>query len=207
MRGLKDVATRNGASFVTTLLTSFEILLYKLTGDSDIVVGLPAAGQSDLDMKHLVGHCVNLLALHCRMDEERPFAEHLKARRTGVLDAFDNQKYTFGTLLRKLRVARQPGRIPLAPVVFNIDMNMDDGVAFDGLVHRFESNPRAFENFELFLNATGKDDHLVLEWSYNTDLFNAATIRGWMDQFSELVRQIHRKFGFPIGIDQRSGKA
>ena len=198
VRGLKEVATRNGASFVTTLLTSFEILLYKLTGDSDIVVGLPAAGQSDLDMKHLVGHCVNLLALHSRIDEERPFAEHLKARRTGVLDAFDNQKYTFGTLLRKLRVPRQPGRIPLAPVVFNIDMNMDDGVAFDGLVHRFESNPRAFENFELFLNATGKDDHLVLEWSYNTDLFDAATIRGWMDQFSELVRQINRSAASPI---------
>lgn len=198
VRGLKEVATRNGASFVTTLLTSFEILLYKLTGDSDIVVGLPAAGQSDLDMKHLVGHCVNLLALHSTIEEARPFAEHLKARRTGVLDAFDNQKYTFGTLLNKLRVPREPGRIPLAPVVFNIDMNMDDGVAFDGLVHRFESNPRAFENFELFLNATGKDDHLVLEWSYNTDLFDAATIRSWMDQFSDLVGQINRSSGSPI---------
>ena len=109
-----------------------------------------------------------------------------------------DRKYTFGTLLNKLRVPREPGRIPLAPVVFNIDMNMDDGVAFDGLVHRFESNPRAFENFELFLNATGKDDHLVLEWSYNTDLFDAATIRSWMDQFSDLVGQINRSSGSPI---------
>lgn len=155
VRGLKEVATRSGASFVTTLLTAFEVLLHKLTGDSDLVVGLPAAGQSDLGMKHLVGHCVNLLALRSRIDEEQPFVEHLKARRTGVLDAFDNQKYTFGTLLQKLNVPREPGRIPLCPVVFNIDMNMDDGVAFDGLQHRFISNPRAFENFELFLNATG----------------------------------------------------
>ncbi|MBK9146341.1 MAG: amino acid adenylation domain-containing protein [Flavobacteriales bacterium] len=190
VRGHKEVATRSGASFVTTLLTTFEVLLHKLTGDSDIVVGLPAAGQSDLGMKHLVGHCVNLLALRSRIDEEQPFIEHLKARRTGVLDAFDNQKYTFGTLLRKLNVPREPGRIPLCPVVFNIDMNMDDGVGFDGLQHRFISNPRAFENFELFLNATGNERHLTLEWSYNTDLFDEATVRGWMDQLIALIKRV-----------------
>ena len=190
VRGLKEVATRSGASFVTTLMTTFEVLLHKLTGDSDIVVGLPAAGQSDLGMKHLVGHCVNLLALRSRIDEETPFIEHLRARRTGVLDAFDNQKYTFGTLLRRLNVPREPGRIPLCPVVFNIDMNMDDGVAFDGLTHRFISNPRAFENFELFLNATGNEGHLTLEWSYNTDLFDEATVRGWMDQFVVLIKRV-----------------
>lgn len=190
VRGLKEVATRSGASFVTTLMTTFEVLLHKLTGDSNIVVGLPAAGQSDMGMKHLVGHCVNLLALRSRVDEDQPFIEHLKARRTGVLDAFDNQKYTFGTLLRKLNVPREPGRIPLCPVVFNIDMNMDDGVAFDGLQHRFISNPRAFENFELFLNATGNEGHLTLEWSYNTDLFDEATVRGWMDQLVALIKRV-----------------
>lgn len=190
VRGLKEVATRSGASFVTTLMTTFEVLLHKLTGDSDIVVGLPAAGQSDLGMKHLVGHCVNLLALRSRIDEEQAFIEHLKARRTGVLDAFDNQKYTFGTLLRKLNVPREPGRIPLCPVVFNIDMNMDDGVGFDGLQHRFISNPRAFENFELFLNATGNEGHLTLEWSYNTDLFDEATVRSWMDQLVALIKRV-----------------
>lgn len=190
VRGLKEVATRTGASFVTTLLTTFELLLHKLTGNTDLVVGLPAAGQSDLDMKHLVGHCVNLLALRSRIDDERPFAEHLKERRTAVLDAFDNQKYTFGTLLRTLNIPREPGRIPLVPVVFNIDMNMDDGVAFDGLHHRFHSDPRAFENFELFLNATGSEQGLVLEWSFNTDLFDAGTVRGWMDQLLLLVQRI-----------------
>ncbi|MBV6405294.1 MAG: amino acid adenylation domain-containing protein [Flavobacteriales bacterium] len=190
VRGLKEVATRAGASFVTTLLTTFELLLHRLTGATDLVVGLPAAGQNDLGVKHLVGHCVNLLALRSRIDPERPFLEHLKARRTGVLDAFDHQRYTFGTLLRMLNVPREPGRIPLCPVVFNIDMNMDDGVAFQGLQHRFHSEPRAFENFELFLNATGNEGRLTLEWSYNTDLFDEATVRGWMDRLEMLVRRI-----------------
>lgn len=187
---LRVMATRNGASFVTTLLTAFELFIHKLTGEQDMVIGLPAAGQSDFGMKHLVGHCVNLLALRSWIDDERPFTEHLKQRRTAVLDAFDNQKYTFGTLLKKLNLPRSAGRIPLAPVVFNIDMNMDDGVAFDGLDHHFISNPRRYENFELFLNATGSDDRLTLEWSYNTDLFEDRTVREWMDEFTALIQRI-----------------
>ncbi|QQR87451.1 MAG: amino acid adenylation domain-containing protein [Flavobacteriales bacterium] len=199
VRGLKEVAVRNGSSFVTTLLTTFETLLYKLTGDGDVVCGLPAAGQSDLGMKHLVGHCVNLLALRSRIADETPFNEHLRKRRTAVLDAFENQRYTFGTLVRKLNVPREPGRIPLVPVVFNIDMNMDDGVAFHGLSHRFISNPRRFENFELFLNATGNEERLVLEWSYNTDLFDASTVRGWMAELEIIIARVSKEPTVLIG--------
>lgn len=190
-RGLREVATRNGSSFVTTLLTAFELLVYKLTGDPDVVVGLPAAGQSDMGMKDLIGHCVNLLPLRSRVDEERPFNDHLKERRAAVLDAYDHQRITFSTLLRELNVPREPGRVPLVPVVFNIDMNMDDGVAFTGLRHRFISNPRRYENFELFLNATGNDQRVVLEWSYNTDLFDQATIQRWMDDLSGIIARIN----------------
>lgn len=198
VRKLRGTATRCGASFVTALLASFELFLYRLTGERDLCVGLPAAGQSDLGMKELVGHCVNLLALRSRIEEDRSFLDHLKDRRTSVLDAFDHQQYTFGTLVRKLNVPREPGRIPLCPVVFNIDMDMDDGVRFEGLAHRFISNPRRYEHFELFLNATGSTDGLVLEWSYNTDLFNEATVRGWMNEFSALIERITADAGRTI---------
>ncbi|MBP8823678.1 MAG: amino acid adenylation domain-containing protein [Flavobacteriales bacterium] len=200
VHGLRGVATRNGASFVTTLLSAFEVLLAKLTGSTDIVTGLPAAGQSDLAMKHLVGHCVNLLALRSTVDEDLSFDAYLKQRRSQVLDAFDHQKYTFGTLVQKLKVPREPGRIPLVPVVFNIDMNMDDGVAFAGLAHRFISNPRHYENFELFLNATGQGDSLILEWSYNTDLFDAATIFDWMWQLNGVISRIIADGARPIKL-------
>lgn len=190
-RKLKELAIRSGASLVTTLLTSFELLLYRITGNENMVVGLPAAGQNDFDMKQLVGHCVNLLALRSRIDGRKKFVDHLKERRTGVLDATDHQKYTFGTLVRKLNVPREPGRIPLVPAVFNVDMNMDDGVAFTGLQHRFISNPRLYENFELFLNATGSEKHLVLEWSYNTDLFQENTVRGWMSDLQGIIERAH----------------
>ena len=64
------------------------------------------------------------------------------------------------------------------PVVFNIDMNMDDGVGFDGLTHRVPQQSRKFENFDLFLNATGNDQRLVLEWSYKTGSCSRRTRSG-----------------------------
>ena len=198
-RKLRELATRSGSSLVTTLLTAFELLIYRITGDSDLVVGLPAAGQNDFSMKELVGHCVNLLALRSRVDDDKPFIDHLKERRSAILDATDNQKYTFGTLVRKLNVPREAGRIPLVPVVFNVDMNMDDGVAFDGLQHRFISNPRSYENFELFLNITGNEDRLVMEWSYNTDLFREGTVRQWISDFHGLLERAHAAPSQQIG--------
>ncbi|MBN8247982.1 MAG: amino acid adenylation domain-containing protein, partial [Verrucomicrobia bacterium] len=198
VRGLRETAARAGASFVTTLLATYELLLHKLTGARDLVVGLPAAGQADLGMKHLVGHCVNLLALRSQVDGDRSFLEHLKERRTALLDAHDHQRYTFGTLIRRLRVPRQPGWVPLVPVVFNVDMNMDDGVRFEGLEHRVLSNPRRFENFDLFLNATGSDRRLVLEWSYKTDLFEENTVRAWMKELMRLAERISRAPEAPV---------
>jgi len=187
---LREMSTRAGSSLVTTLLTCFELLIYRLTGDSDLCIGLPAAGQNDFGMKELVGNCVNLLALRSTIDGEQRFIDHLKERRSSILDATDNQKYTFGTLVRRLNVPREPGRIPLCPVVFNIDMDIDSTVSFNGLQHHVISNPRKYENFELSLNVTGKESSLVLEWSYNTDLFNEETIRSWMDQLAALIEHV-----------------
>lgn len=190
VQGIKQIGTAHASSFVTTLLSAFEVYLSRLTGQTDIILGLPAAGQSDTGHHYLVGHCVNLLALRSEVDGSGSFVDHLKKRKKGILDAFDDQKYTFGSLLQKLALPRKPGRIPLVPVVFNIDMNMDDGVAFEGLEHSWLSNPRTAENFELFLNATGSEEKLILEWSYKTDLFDEATIRSMMAGFRDLLKEL-----------------
>jgi amino acid adenylation domain-containing protein len=69
-------------------------------------------------------------------------------------------------------------------------MGMDDGVTFDGLQHELFSNPRAYETFELFVNACGSEQQLTIEWSYNTQLFTPATIRAMMRAFEDLIRTI-----------------
>lgn len=187
---LKNLAKTSGSSFVTTLLAAFELFLQRLTGQEEIILGLPAAGQSATGNYGLVGHCVNLLALRSYPKGDQSFKNYLKQRTSAILDAYDHQLYTFGSLLKNLNIPRDASRIPLVPVMFNIDMGMDDGVVFEGLRHQLISNPREYENFEIFVNISGRDETLVLEWSYNTQLFKAATIRNMMDDFEFLLKQL-----------------
>ena len=115
-----------------------------------MVVGIPAAGQSIDGHDHLVGHCVNLLPLRFDLQAGHGFTHVLDSAQTTLLDAIEHQRYTFGTLLKKLHGARDPARLPLVSVMFNIDQALDqEKSGFPGLALDFTTNARACENFEL----------------------------------------------------------
>jgi amino acid adenylation domain-containing protein len=187
---VKKIGAANGCSFVVTMVAAFEIYLYRLTNQPDIVLGLPAAGQSASGNYDLVGHGVNLLPLRSRPEANQTFAGYLKTRKSAVLDAFEHQNLTFGSLLKKLSIKRDPSRVPLIPVVFNVDMGMDNGVDFGSLRYKLTYNPRAYETFELFVNIADAEDGLQLEWSYNTQLFKPETVERMMGGFEYLLKTV-----------------
>ncbi|MEH1889296.1 MAG: amino acid adenylation domain-containing protein [Nostoc sp.] len=185
---LKQLGTKLGCSFMTTILGGFEVWLHRMTGQNDLVVGIPAAGQAALGQYNLVGHCVNLLPLRSQINGEKSFSDYLQTRRSAVLDAYDHQQFTFGSLVKKLVLPRDSSRIPLVPIIFNVDQALEsDQLPFMDLEVEFFSNPRAFENFELFINATELHGELILECQYNTNLFDADTIRRRMAEFETLL--------------------
>ncbi len=187
---IKTVGAKAGASLVTTLLAAFELFLYQQTRQNYVVVGLPSSGQAASGLNDVVGHCVNLLPLKSHIDPTQTFTEYLKKRKKEVLDAYDNQRITFGELIKKLYIPRDASRIALVPVIFNIDMGMDNAVRFDGLDFKLISNPRVYENFELYLNATRSKEGIIMEWSYNTGLFKAATIDGFNNDYAAILEKI-----------------
>lgn len=186
---IRKFGAANGASLFATMLGGFFALLNRLTNAEDIVVGIPAAGQSASGLDSLVGHCVNLLPMRVQVDGATPLKSLLAATRTTMLDGYEHQGYTFGTLLKKIIIERDPSRMPLVNVVFNIDQELDtDRLSFSGLKVGYESNPRSFENFELFINVVQQKGTLCLECQYNSDLFDAATIKRWCSHFEVLMR-------------------
>lgn len=187
---IKKLGAKNGCSFVNTLFAAFEVYLYRITGQADMVLGLPTAGQSAAALYNMVGHCVNLLPIRSKINPALPFSDYIKERRKQMFDAFDHQEFTMGSLLGKLPLQRDPSRIPLVPVVFNVDLGITSGVNFHELTYEFISNPRKYENFELFVNASGMGDTLILECTYNTDLFNDAMIEQRMEEFAVLLEEI-----------------
>lgn len=190
INSVKKMGAKAGCSFVSSMLVAFEVFLHRISGQSDIILGVPSAGQSAEGYNGLVGHCVNMLPLKSHHNGDFTFLEFLKIRKPAIFDAYENQQYTFGSLLKKLNISRDSSRVPLIPIVFNIDIGLNEGVKFEGIKHELIINKREYENFEIFLNASGSGDSLILEWSYNTQLFSAETIRGMMEDFTELLRQV-----------------
>ena len=186
---LRRQGARQGASLFATLLGGFAGVLSRLTGQDDLVIGIPAAGQSVDGLDQLVGHCVNLLPLRFALTPTQTFTEVLGQAQATLLDAIEHQRYTFGTLLKTLQVERDPSRLPLVSVMFNIDQALDqEKTGFPGLVLGFESNARSHESFELSINAVQVEGTLRLECQYNRDLFDEATIRRWLAAYEQLLR-------------------
>ncbi len=185
----RGMGAHRGASLFAVLLGSFAALLSRLTGQSRVVIGIPTAGQSVDGHDHLVGHCVNTLPLLFEPDPAQPVSLTIEQAQTTLLDALEHQRYTFGTLLGKLRIGRDPSRLPLVSVMFNIDQALDqEDSAFPELQLGFASNPRSFENFELSINAVQAHGELRLECQYNRDLFDGATVRRWLRAYEILLR-------------------
>lgn len=187
---IKKIGARYGSSFVNTLMSVFEILLSKYSGSADVVIGLPTAGQAAKEMYDLIGHCVNFLPLRSRPRPEQPFSEYLKQRKSKTLVDYEHQQFTFGTLLKELKIDRDPSRIPLTPMSFNIDIGMNKQVTFDNLSYKVVSNKRVAETFEIFLNITDCEEGYEFQWSYNTQLFKPATIKGLMQKYEYMLQQI-----------------
>ncbi|MGH8074065.1 MAG: non-ribosomal peptide synthetase, partial [Lysobacter sp.] len=186
---VRRMGARRGTSMFATLLAGFASVVSRLAGQSQVIVGIPAAGQSVDGHDHLVGHCVNLLPLRFELDPAQPFQQLLGDAQDTLLDAIEHQRYTFGTLLQKVKVERDPARLPLVSVMFNIDQALErETTGFPGLSMDFRSNPRSYENFEIFINAVHAHGALTLECQYNTDLFDADTIRRWLSAYEALLR-------------------
>ncbi|TXH57413.1 MAG: amino acid adenylation domain-containing protein [Burkholderiaceae bacterium] len=188
---IRALAARHGCSLFATLFSGFAALLSRLSGASDLTIGVPAAGQAAAGQDGLVGHCVTLLPVRLTLDLEQSAGAALAAARAAVLDAYDHQQCTLGSLLKRLQLPRDPSRLPLVSVLFNLDSALPDNALPDAALRvSVRGNPRSFENYELFLNVSQLGDTLQLECQYNTGLFDAASVKRWLGLYVEALRRL-----------------
>ncbi len=190
---LKQAAATEGCTMFSYMLGSFCIWLQRLAGQDDLAVGIPAAGQivttgqKDLEGGSLVGHCVNLLPIRCRCDNNSPVREHLKSIKRAVLDAHDHQQFTFGNLVKKLNPPRDPSRVPLISMTFNLVRAVGE-FQFPGIESKLVFPPKSFTIFDLTFDLIDSDRDLRIECRFNTDLFDAPTIERWLGHWKTLLQ-------------------
>jgi amino acid adenylation domain-containing protein len=186
---LKELGMRKRCTQFSTLLAVYAVLLHRLTGQSDLIIGIPAAGQQLVEGQDLVGHCANLLPLRLSLTSDQTFADVMAQAQQALLDAYEHQGLTFGALLKSLQLPRDPSRAPLIQVTFNVDPAIH-GLDFEGLETSIVINPRTAYQFEHSLNIVVQPDGLRLECNYNTGLFGATTAARWLGHFREIARAV-----------------
>lgn len=190
LEGLKSLAAKNSSTITTTLMAAFIGYLSRISGCRDIVLGIPFAGQMAKEEHGLVGHCVNIIPLYVNVSEDDSFRTLLQKTQQNMLDAFEHQYLTYGTLLQTLGVPRDPSKPPLVSVLFNVDLATASDFRFTGLDSTFASNPRAFENFDLNLNITLSDQTAVMECTHNLQLWETDTIERRVEELLLLMKQV-----------------
>ena len=205
---LRTLARSRGATFANLMLAAFALHMGRLAGTRDVVLGMPTSGQAAHALPGVVGHCVNLLPVRAVVDPDASFATLLGSVRSALLDALDHQKLTFGEIVGALRLPRMEGRVPLVPVLFNIDTGLDLGtLGFDPVATGLRTNPRTHEHFDLYVNVTDAPDRVTMEWSYRSDLFAPETIHHWIVQFEQLLDAVARAPEAPVSTHDLLGAA
>lgn len=194
-QGLKRVSAQQQCTMFMTVFSGFTAMIHSLSKQDDIIVGITAAGQLAAGGKNVVGYCINLLPVRSRLNGDPTFAAYLAEMKQTVLDAHKHQRYPFRRLLRKLNPPRDPSRMPLISVTFNLDKPrpaLANNVAQQDsdLQVEFLPNSRGFLQWELFYNLIESDGHLLLECDYNTDLFNVHRVRRWMQVYLQLLEAV-----------------
>ena len=185
-KSLKKAGAKSGATLFSTLLAALQVMVARLSGQQDIVIAIPSAGQTLAGDEVLFGHCVNLLPLRQTVDAHESFLTHLKATQQLVFKAFENQAYTYGTLVRKLGVKRDARRLPLTEIQFNLERVAGDE-SFGDLKAQMAPNAKAFSNFDLFFNMIEGRDSVRIDVDYNADVFDRETVERWIGHFDTMV--------------------
>jgi amino acid adenylation domain-containing protein len=183
---ISRTAARLGSTSVGLLLSVFQVLLFRLTGQTEVVVGVPLSSRDPADRDGLAGHATNLLPMLGSIDPESSFSDFVRSTRRALVDAQEHPALTFGTLIQKLKLPRDSSRNALVSAVFNVD-RARIGHKWPEAKAELRVLPRQFVNFELELQIADLREELVLELAYNRDLFTAETIRRWLRHFEQLL--------------------
>ncbi len=189
---LKEDAARRGATLFATVLSAYSVFLKRLGGHDDVVIGVATAGQPGTGTKDLIGHCVQLYPLRLQSPRSEGFPQHLAEVQNALVDSVDHANYTFGRLLTKLSVPRDPSRLPLVSTLVTYESETA-GLAFADLDFTVSNSAKRYCNFDIELYLTENSDGLRIEFHYNKDLFDAATIERWLHNLEALLVSIATK--------------
>src|SRR5690606_6927974 len=186
-RMLAGLAQRCGATSYMLLMSAFRLLLARYGAGNDVAVGTPVAGRDRTELEGVVGYFVNMLVMRTDLSGDPDFVALVDRVRRDTLDAWANQGVPFERLVAELNPPREVGRNPLFQVSFAVQNWGEAPLALAGV--QADSVPiRSIQaKFDLSVAVTEAADRLDVQFGYNRDLFDHATIERMARHFRILL--------------------
>ena len=187
---LNILSQKSQVTLFMTLLAAFKLLLYRYSGQEDIVVGTPIAGRNHREIEEIIGFFVNSLVLRTDLSGNPSFNELLNRVRQVTLDAYAHQDLPFEKLVEELQPVRDLSHSPLFQIWFNMVDTTENSLELEGI--EVENVPY-LENtakFDLSLFIQQKKSEVICEFVYNTCLFEASTIESLSIYWRQLLESI-----------------
>ncbi len=187
---LKALSREAGVTLFMTLLAAFKVLLSRLSGQEDIVVGSPVAGRERSETEDLIGLFLNTLVLRTDLSGNPTFRQLLTRVREVALGAYDHQDLPFEKLMEELKPGRDLSRTPLFQVFFNLYNFAEAGLDLAGLSVTPFHVTEPVSNFDLTLYVRERQGTTRLFVVYNADLFAPDRMNEMLAQLNHLLCQV-----------------
>ncbi|WP_428817977.1 condensation domain-containing protein (plasmid) [Clostridium butyricum] len=190
---LNKFCEKTQSTLYMTLLAAYYILLYKYTGDEDIVVGSPVSGRMNSDIENVVGMFVNTIAIRNYPAANKTINEFINEVKNNAIKAFMHQDYPFDVLVDKLNVERDTSRNPLFDTMFIMQNMQKSHLKLDEIEFEDYNIPSKTIQFDLTLNAIEKEGKINFSLDYCTKLFDREFIEQLLENYINLLKVIVEK--------------
>lgn len=187
---LNALSQKQEVTLFMTLLAALNVLLLRYTGQNDILIGSPIANRTHSETEELIGFFVNTLVLRTDLNGNPSFKELLRRVKNVSLSAYVHQDMPFEKLVEELQPERDMSRNPIFQVMFALQNAPTEPIQLTGLELTVMEVDTGATPFDLMLLLTEEGAELKGSFEYNTDLFDASTIKRLIGHFRSLIEGI-----------------
>ncbi|MGA9883687.1 MAG: amino acid adenylation domain-containing protein [Candidatus Acidiferrales bacterium] len=191
-QALRKLSQGAQTTLFTVFAAAFNTLLYRYTGQSDILLGIPIADRDRTELQSMMGFLLHTQVLRTQISDDITFRELLSRVQRAALDLYLHRAVPFDQVVRRLQPERNPAYATLFQVMLNW-RDRDQLLSFIGLegltVESLIADARTAK-FDLTLFATDCGDNIWLEAEYNTDLFDDDRIARMFGHYQTLLQSV-----------------
>ncbi|MDE9555583.1 amino acid adenylation domain-containing protein [Xenorhabdus bovienii] len=190
LASLKELGQRHHTTLFMTVLTAWSIVLARLSGQDDIVIGTPVANRPHQELEGLIGFFVNTLALRVTPGEAPRVADLLAQVRERALAAYAHQDLPFEQVVEALQPERSLSYSPIFQVMLTLNNTPAQDLALPGLQLSPVEQARYSAHFDLTLSLTETETGLTGDLEYASDLFDPTTVERMIEYFKQVLTEM-----------------